>query len=67
MANLTKPSKQPKVKKEKVKKEKAPKIVKEKKIKKPVPSNIYTLLLLFSWLALVVACILLYMDIASYK
>lgn len=68
-------TKEPKAKKEpKVKKEKTPKVkkVKEKvaKVKesqKVVPTDRYTLILLFAFLAMVAACVMLYLDLASYK
>ena len=35
--------------------------------KPPANANIYTLVLLIAWLALVAACVLAYLDLASYK
>lgn len=43
---------------------------KTKKVKAPakkVPADTYTFILLIAWLALVAACIFLYLDISSYK
>lgn len=54
----------------KSKEPKQPKQPKEPKPKAPkvkVPANIYTLVLLVAWLALVAACVLAYLDLASYK
>ncbi|MDO5565248.1 MAG: hypothetical protein Q4G59_01230 [Planctomycetia bacterium] len=71
-----KKSSEPKPKKEKKVKEKK---VKEKKVKEPkaqktpkparpkVPANKYTLLLLFALLAMIAACVMLYLDLQSYK
>lgn len=49
------------------KKEKKEKVVKERPPKKKVPANVYTLVLLVAWLALTAACVLAYLDLASYK
>lgn len=35
--------------------------------KPKVPADLYTLVLLFAWLALTAACVLAYLDLASYK
>ncbi len=71
--NLTKGSKVKKEKKTKAAKEKTVKVKKEKTPKTPkapkarAKNDIYTLILLLAWLALVTACVLLYMDIKSYS
>lgn len=38
--------------------------VKEKKV---YPPDVYTLVLLIAWIALTTACVLAYLDLASYK
>ncbi len=76
-----KTAKAPKVKKEKKRKGKAADasfdgdsfaapVAKAKKAKVParkVPADVYTLVLLFSFLFFTAACVMLYLDLASYK
>lgn len=73
--------KAPKVKKEKKRKGKgadvpveadafAAPVAKVKKAKAParkVPADVYTLVLLFSFLFFTAACVMLYLDLGSYK
>ena len=80
-AKKEKPAKAPKVKKEKKRKGKtadaslegdsfAAPVAKAKKAKVPaskVPANVYTLVLLFSFLFFAAACVMLYLDLGSYK
>ncbi len=74
-AKKEKPGKAPKVKKEKKRKDRADggafdePVAKVKKAKVParkVPADVYTLVLLLSFLFFVVACAMLYLDLGSY-
>lgn len=79
-AKKEKPGKAPKVKKEKKRKDRAggasldggafdEPVAKVKKAKVParkVPADVYTLVLLLSFLFFVVACAMLYLDLGSY-
>ena len=80
-AKKEKPAKAPKVKKEKKRKGQAADasfdadtfaapVAKTKKAKVParkVPADVYTLILLLSFLFFTAACVMLYLDLGAYK
>ena len=79
-AKKEKPAKAPKVKKEKKRKGQADAafdgdsfaapVAKAKKAKVParkVPADVYTLILLLSFLFFTAACVMMYLDLGSYK
>ena len=79
-AKKEKPAKAPKVKKEKKRKSQADAafdgdsfaapVAKAKKAKVParkVPADVYTLILLLSFLFFTAACVMMYLDLGSYK
>ena len=64
-----KPAKAPKVKAPKEKKPKAPKVAAKPKPTGPkvkYRNDVYTLMLLFAFLAVLAACVFLYMDLSRY-